>query len=94
MSRGTQEQIAILVRLGLARLLAERGAAVPVILDDALVYADDNRIAQMFAALQDAARLHQVIVLNCRETAFAALAAAPGTNVLELRPWQQAGLAA
>ena len=87
LSRGTQEQIAILVRLGLAHLLADKGAGVPLILDDALVYADDRRIAQMFAALQDASRLHQVIVLNCREQTFAALAQAPGATTLSFKPW-------
>ncbi len=93
LSRGTQEQIAILVRLGLAHLLADRGAAVPLILDDALVFADDARIAQMFKALQDGARLHQVIVLNCREQTFGALARAPGTTVLRLEPWAQSARA-
>lgn len=94
LSRGTQEQIAILVRLGLARLLADRGHAVPLILDDALVYADDWRIAQMFKALEDAARLHQVIVLNCREQTFAALAHAPGAKALAFETWVPSALAA
>ena len=94
LSRGTQEQIAILVRLGLARLLADQSAAVPLILDDALVYADDRRIAHMFKALEDAARLHQVIVLNCREQTFAALANAPGAKVLAFAPWVPVALAA
>ena len=94
LSRGTQEQIAILVRLGLARLLADQSAAVPLILDDALVYADDRRIAHMFKALEDAARFHQVIVLNCREQTFAALANAPGAKVLAFAPWVPAALAA
>ncbi len=94
LSRGTQEQIAILVRLGLARLLADRGHAVPLILDDALVYADDWRIAQMFKALEDAARLHQVIVLNCRKQTFAALAHAPGAKALAFETWVPSALAA
>ena len=87
LSKGTKEQIAILVRLGLGRLLAERGAAVPLVLDDALVYADDGRIAQMFEVLEEAARVHQVIVLNCREQTFAALASKPGATALALKPW-------
>ena len=70
LSGGTQEQIAVLLRLGLARLFADRGSAVPLILDDALVYADDRRIAAMFRALEAASAHHQVIVLTCRETTF------------------------
>jgi uncharacterized protein YhaN len=73
LSRGTAEQIAVLARLGLGRLLADRGAPAPVILDDALVYADDRRIEAMFDVLREAARYHQVIVLTCRERTFAAI---------------------
>ena len=87
LSDGTKEQIAILVRLGLARLLADKGAAVPLLLDDALVFADDRRLVQMFAALRTAAAAHQVIVLNCREQTFAALAQAPGATQLRLEAW-------
>ena len=94
LSRGTQEQIAILVRLGLARLLADRGHAVPMILDDALVYADDHRIGQMFKALEDAAQVHQVIVLNCREQTYASLARAPDAKVLSFTTWHLSAMAA
>jgi hypothetical protein len=51
LSDGTQEQISVLVRLAMGAMLAERGAAVPIILDDALVYCDDDRIKLMFDAL-------------------------------------------
>jgi chromosome segregation ATPase len=84
LSEGTQEQLAVLVRLGFGRLLAERGAPVPLILDDALVYADDRRIEQMFDALKLAARTHQVLVLTCRERTFASL----GGNRVTVGSWQ------
>ncbi len=87
LSRGTREQIAILVRLGLSKLLADRGAGVPLLLDDALVYADDGRIAQMFDALELAAHDCQVIVLTCRAQTFAALGRRPGSVELALAPW-------
>ncbi len=51
LSDGTKEQIAVLTRLAMGSLLAERGQAVPIILDDALVYSDDERIERMFDAL-------------------------------------------
>jgi hypothetical protein len=73
LSDGTQEQLAVLVRLGFGRLLAETGTPAPLILDDALVYADDSRIERMFAALKLAAHSHQVLVLTCRERTFASL---------------------
>ncbi|MFD2251799.1 hypothetical protein FHS82_002393 [Pseudochelatococcus lubricantis] len=77
LSDGTQEQIAVLVRLAMGSLLAERGFEVPVILDDALVYSDDGRIARMFDALSRAGEKQQVIVLTCRTRAFAALGGRP-----------------
>lgn len=88
LSMGTREQVAILARLGFARLLADRGASVPLVLDDALVFADDQRIAAMFDCLAEAARHHQVIVLTCRETAFGTL---PGRR-LSLVPWRRAAV--
>ena len=84
LSDGTREQIAVLVRLAFARLLADQGVAVPLVLDDALVYSDDDRIVAMHRALEMAARTHQVIVLSCREQAFRGLRA----NRVELVSWQ------
>jgi DNA repair exonuclease SbcCD ATPase subunit len=73
LSAGTQEQIAVLVRLAMGAMLAERGNEVPVILDDALVFSDDARIEQMFDALNRAGRNQQVIVFTCRARSFASL---------------------
>jgi uncharacterized protein YhaN len=44
LSEGTQEQIAVLTRLGFAELLLDQGRPATVILDDALVFSDDDRI--------------------------------------------------
>ncbi len=87
LSRGTREQIAVLVRLGLCRLLADQGAGVPLLLDDALVYADDQRLMQMFDALALAAKTSQIVVLTCRAQAFAPLARRQGAVDAALRPW-------
>lgn len=84
LSEGTREQIAVLVRLGLARLLADTGEPLPLILDDALVFSDDDRITAAFAALRAASTHHQVVVLTCRAKAFEAL----GGARLGLRSWQ------
>jgi DNA repair exonuclease SbcCD ATPase subunit len=73
LSDGTREQIAVLVRLALANLLSENGEPVPIILDDALVFSDDERMDRMFDALSRASRSQQVIVLTCRSRAFGAL---------------------
>ncbi|MCU0908377.1 MAG: hypothetical protein MUF73_13240 [Rhodobacteraceae bacterium] len=47
-----------------------------MILDDALVHSDDDRIEAMFTALHRTARDQQIIVLTCRSRAFAALGGA------------------
>ena len=70
LSAGTQEQITLLVRLAFARMLANAGAPAPVILDDAIVYTDDDRIERMFDALTRQAKDLQIIVFSCRQKAF------------------------
>ena len=70
LSMGTQEQIALLVRLSFARMLARAGAPAPVILDDAIVYTDDDRIERMFDALTRQAHDFQIVVFSCRQKAF------------------------
>lgn len=73
LSLGTQEQIAVLVRLAMGAMICERGTDVPIILDDALVFSDDDRIEQMFDAINRAGRNQQVIVLTCRARSFTSL---------------------
>ncbi len=70
LSRGTQEQLAVLTRLAIADLLREEGRPVSLILDDPLVYADDTRLDLMTEILTEAAQHMQVILLTCRERAF------------------------
>ncbi len=82
LSGGTQEQIAILVRLAFARMLAKGGRHAPVILDDALVFTDDDRIERMFDALHRQSGAAQIIVLSCRQRAFRDL----GGHELRLSP--------
>lgn len=83
LSDGTREQLAVLVRMGFAGLFAARRAPVPLVLDDPLVYSDDGRLNAMCAALNDAGRSYQIVVLTCRQTAFTALDA----HRLTLAPW-------
>jgi uncharacterized protein YhaN len=70
LSRGTQEQLAVLTRLAFADLLLEKGAPVSLILDDPLVYSDDGRFEAMTDILVQAAARMQVILFTCRAKAF------------------------
>ncbi|MDE4176261.1 AAA family ATPase [Phaeobacter sp. PT47_59] len=82
LSGGAQEQVALLVRLAFARLLARAGTPAPVILDDAIVYTDDARIEKIFDALTLQADDLQIIVFSCRQKAFRGLGGTP----LSIRP--------
>jgi uncharacterized protein YhaN len=75
LSEGTQEQIAVLARLGFAELLLDQGRPATVILDDALVFSDDDRIERMFDIMTRAAEWMQIIVLTCRKRLFTRLGA-------------------
>ena len=70
LSRGTQEQLAVLTRLAFANMLLEQGMPVSLILDDPLVYSDDTRLDLMTEILTEAATRMQVILLTCRDRAF------------------------
>lgn len=70
LSKGTQEQIAVLTRLAFADLLVAKGKPASLVLDDALVFADDDRFETMTEILAEAATRMQVIVLSCRVRAF------------------------
>lgn len=86
LSGGTQEQIAILTRLAFAQLLSDSGHSCPVILDDALVYADDQRRGRMYDILRmvtDGTDPLQLLYLTCHEANAAQL----GGNRLSLKDW-------
>ncbi|MCY4310653.1 MAG: hypothetical protein OXC54_04990, partial [Rhodospirillaceae bacterium] len=84
LSMGTQEQIAVLVRLAFAEMLVEQGHPATVVLDDAFVFSDDRRMGRIFDILNMAAMNVQVLVFTCREQLFEGL----GGRQLSL---QQAG---
>lgn len=64
LSAGTKEQLAVILRLACATMVATDGG-VPVILDDVLGYSDPRRLEAMGAVLSEAGRTTQVIVFTC-----------------------------
>ena len=70
LSIGTREQLAVLARLAFADLLYQYGKKSPIILDDALVFSDDQRFEAMQRILDGAAERLQIIVLTCHERAY------------------------
>lgn len=70
LSGGAREQLALIVRIALARVLSRERAALPMILDDILGWTDDRRLKLMLQVIERAARDMQVIVLTCHPGRF------------------------
>jgi energy-coupling factor transporter ATP-binding protein EcfA2 len=85
LSAGTREQLGVLLRVAAARLVgrADPSTAVPVVLDDALGFADPDRIQTMLATLRAAAADSQLLVLTCHPDRYRGIA--PAARV-EIRP--------
>ncbi|MBE0618241.1 MAG: hypothetical protein IH608_09990, partial [Proteobacteria bacterium] len=74
LSGGAREQLGLLVRVGLAELLA--GAdRLPLVLDDALPNTDFERVERLHRVLYQAARKLQILVFSCHPEAFDGLGA-------------------
>ena len=70
LSLGTREQLAVLTRLAFADLLREKGQPAVVLLDDAMVYADDDRFKRMLHILRKASEKIQIVILTCHERRY------------------------
>ena len=65
LSRGTQEQLYLSMRLGLAREFGERAVPLPLVMDDVLVNFDESRARHMAVELMTFAEDHQVLLFTC-----------------------------
>ena len=70
LSVGAREQMGIIARLAYADLLQEAGRPTLLILDDALVHTDEDRLGQMKRVLYDAAARHQVLIFTSHPAAW------------------------
>lgn len=70
LSVGAREQMGVIARLAYADLLQEAGKPTLLILDDALVHTDKDRLGQMKRVLYDAASRHQILVFSCHPHAW------------------------
>jgi hypothetical protein len=73
LSVGAREQLSMIARIAFADLLADEGVDAPIILDDALVYADDGRFDDALTTLAFAGKRHQIIILTCHEHKYLGL---------------------
>ena len=65
LSFGAREQLALISRFAYADLLREAGRPTLIILDDALVHSDSQRLAMMKRVVFDASQRHQVLLFSC-----------------------------
>jgi chromosome segregation ATPase len=79
LSHGAREQMGVLVRLAYADLLKDAGRPTLLILDDALVHSDLQRLERMKRVLFDAAQRHQVLLFTCHPSAWQDMGVAPRT---------------
>lgn len=69
-SFGAREQLGVISRLAYADLLHEHDHPTLIILDDALVHADSQRLGSMKRVLFDAAKRHQILIFSCHPAAW------------------------
>ncbi len=73
LSRGTQEQLYMAIRLGLVGEFARRRTRLPLLMDDVLVNFDDERAVKMARALHEFADNHQILFFTCHKHVAEAL---------------------
>jgi hypothetical protein len=77
LSGGAREQMALIGRLAAASLVAPAAdGGAPVIIDDALGYSDAGRLEGLGAALAEAGKTCQVIVLTCMPERYSGIGSA------------------
>jgi DNA repair exonuclease SbcCD ATPase subunit len=87
LSGGAREQLALLVRIGLSEVLGAE-ESWPLVLDDALVNTDADRIERLQRLLFQASRQMQILLFTCHGRLFDAVGA---DRVVELTPPPRTG---
>lgn len=70
LSFGSREQLGLISRFAYADLLSQAGRPTLLILDDALVHSDEDRLSQMKRVIFDVAQRHQVLLFTCHPNAW------------------------
>lgn len=77
LSFGAREQLGLISRLAYADLLSAAGKPTLIMLDDALVHSDPERLAAMKRILFDAAQRHQILLFTCHPDEWRDLGVVP-----------------
>lgn len=84
LSRGTQEQIYLALRLGTLDYLDRGRETLPLVLDEALVHWDEDRRRSLYTVLRELAHRRQVILFTCHESFAREVEQDLGARVIEL----------
>lgn len=86
LSQGTADQLYLAVRLAICDMVLPQEKAAPLVLDDALVTFDDQRMAAALDLLLQLARTRQILLFTCqnREAAYLQQTGASHVQVLRL----------
>jgi uncharacterized protein YhaN len=84
LSRGTQEQIYVCLRLGTLDYLDHDRETLPLVFDEALVHWDGPRRAALYPLLAEIASKRQVVLFTCHEWLADEARAAIGASVIDL----------
>ncbi len=68
LSAGTLDLMYLAVRLAVCQLALPEGESCPLIIDDALVNLDEDRLEQAMKLLREIAKKRQVILFSCRKS--------------------------
>lgn len=67
LSQGTADQLYLAVRLAICEMVLPAENAVPILLDDALVNFDDERMASALDYLLELSSRHQILLFTCQK---------------------------
>lgn len=84
LSQGTADQLYLSLRLAVADLVLPDPNGCPLILDDALLTFDDNRLALALHCLTELAQTRQVILFTCQHRESLMLEGQSGVTVVNL----------
>jgi len=84
LSGGTVDQVYLALRLAICDLTFPKEQACPIILDDALVSFDENRMKQALVLLKELAAERQVLLFTCHDREAAFFDGTDGVNLIRL----------
>lgn len=84
LSQGAADQLYLAVRLAICDIVLPKGKRVPLILDDALLSFDEQRLHAALDYLSEESKNRQIILFSCQKREQAYLSGRKGVHCLSL----------